>query len=123
MGKRALVLAVAIWTSACGAEAVLGPLIVLSNTWRDSTNAAHTFSFIDDTNQTPSRSGTFTGNETTPGPNSVQYPFTGFWREVGRIEFTVDRPTGDVTYTGRLTNNLNRMDLTSSAGSLTLLRP
>jgi hypothetical protein len=121
MGTRALVLAAALWTSACGAEAVLGPLIVLSNTWRDAANAAHTFSFIDDTNQTPSRSGAFTGNETTPGPNSVQFPFTGFWRENGRIEFTVQRPT-PVTYTGQLTSNLNRMELSSTAGHLVLVR-
>lgn len=123
MGKRALVLAVAIWTSACGAEAVLGPLIVLSNTWRNSTNPDHTFSFIDDTGGHASRSGTFEGNEHTPQPNDLPNRFTGFWREDGRIEFTVERPTGNVTYTGRLTNDLNRMDLTSSAGSLTLLRP
>ena len=123
MKARALLLVLTATLSSCGAEAVLGPLIVLSNTWRDASNAEHTFSFIDDTNQVPSRSGTFTGNETTPGPNSVQYQFAGQWRENGDVEFTVQRPGGPVTYRGTLTSNLNRMDLTSSAGPLVLLRP
>lgn len=121
MKVRAIVLAFAVATTGCGAEAVLGPLIVLSNTWRDSNNAEHTFSFIDNTTA-PSRSGTFTGNETTPGPNSVQFQLTGLWRENGSVEFTVQRPTGAVTYRGQLTSNLNRIEFTSSAGNLVLLR-
>ncbi len=122
MKARAFLFVLTVTLSSCGAEAVLGPLIVLSNTWRDSTNSDHTFSLIDDTDGTPSRSGSFTGNENVPG-NPQQNTLTGLWRENGQVEFTVQRPTGAVTYSGQLTSNLNRMDLSSSAGHLTLLRP
>jgi hypothetical protein len=107
--------------TACGAEAVLGPLIILTNTWHELNNDDHTFSITDNTNGVASREGTFTGNETDP-VTFDEYPFTGFWTREGDVEFTVQRPGGAVRYTGQLTSNLNRMDLSSSAGHLVLVR-
>jgi hypothetical protein len=122
MAARAFLLVLTVTLSSCGAEAVVGPLIVLTNTWRNETNQNHTFSINDDTQGTPRRSGHFTGNENVPGAAQPN-PFSGFWNTDGHVEFTVQRAGGAVRYTGRLTDNLNRMELTSSAGNLVLIRP
>ena len=86
----------------------------------DLNDAQHTFFFSDDTNQVPSRSGTFTGVEDTP--DGSEYNLAGSWSEKGKIQFTVQRPSA-VTYNGTLNpNDTDRIDLTSSAGALTIVR-
>jgi hypothetical protein len=109
-------------TVACGDNGGggFGPLITITALWRNEANANHTFFFNDNTGNTPRREGTFTGNENPPG--AVDNDLSGSWATNGRIQFTVQRPTGNVTYQGTLTSNLNRMELSSSAGALVLLR-
>jgi hypothetical protein len=99
----------------------LGPLITITNQWRNEANADHTFFFLDNTGGTARREGTFTGNEQPPG-GAATNDLTGSWSTNGRIQFTVQRPAGNVTYQGTLTSNLDRMSLTSSAGPLVLIR-
>ena len=64
---RLAVLAVAaLSTSACGAEAIVAPIIILTNTWAEEGNPGHTFQFVDDTGGTSASEGTFTGTERLP---------------------------------------------------------
>jgi hypothetical protein len=121
MSKRALLLALTMAVSGCGAEAIVGPLIVLTNTWRNEAVEDHRFSLSDNTNGTPRREGTFTGTEFTP--NFEEFDLTGSWTSDGHVQFTVQRPGGAVTYSGRLTSNVNRMELSSATGHLVLVRP
>lgn len=116
----ALVGAVSMSVACSDSGSALGPLITITNTWQNEANANHTFFFDDNTGGTPRREGTFTGNETPPG--GVDNPLTGSWSTNGRIQFTVQRPAGPVTYQGTLTSNLDRMALSSSAGPLVLIR-
>ena len=109
----------ALLVFACDSEDPLGPLAILTNTWRNAANENHTFNMQDDTGFQPKRSGTFTGTETTPA--GAEFDLEGYWRENGTIQFTVHRAT-DVTYSGTLTSNPDRIDFTSSAGPLTLIR-
>jgi hypothetical protein len=114
-GVLALVVA-----AACGGADVLGPLVILTNSWEDAADPQHIFNFTDDTGFTPQRSGTFTGTETVSG--GTQFNLSGSWSENGKIQFTVQRATA-VTYRGTLNpSNTDRIDFTSSAGALTILR-
>lgn len=121
-GLKAGLLVAIVAAAGCssGGADILGPLITLTNQWRDETNQNHTFQFNDNTGGTAQRSGTFTGNENTPA--GQQYPLTGSWSSNGNIQFTVVRPSGSVTYNGTLTSNLNRISFTSSAGNLVVVR-
>jgi hypothetical protein len=100
----------------------LGPLITITNQWENEANPAHSFQFNDNTGGTPRREGTFDGDENPPGTAVSNDVVNGSWATNGRIQFTVQRPTGNVTYQGTLTSNLNRMSLSSTAGPLVLLR-
>ncbi|HEX6558278.1 MAG TPA: hypothetical protein VF021_02430 [Longimicrobiales bacterium] len=105
---------------ACDSADPLGPLVILTNAWRDVTDDTHTFLLNDDTGFEPKRSGTFTGTETLP--DATQYQLEGFWTDRGKVEFTVHRAS-NVTYRGTLSAATpDRIDFTSSAGSLTLVR-
>jgi hypothetical protein len=107
--------------AACaGADAVLGPLVILTNSWRDEATALHTFNIQDNTGFQAKRSGTFTGTETLP--SGATFQLEGFWSENGSIQFTVHR-SPDVTYRGTIPgDNANRLPFTSPAGNLVLLR-
>ena len=106
---------------ACGAEAVVGPIIILTNRWTEVGRPEHAFQFNDDTDGTAVSEGTFTGTEFLPD-GRTEYEFDGFWRG-GRVEFTVKRGAQNVTYRGTITeDNVDRIEYTSSAGRLVLER-
>lgn len=106
-------------SAACGAEAIIAPIIILTNTWAEEGNPEHTFSFSDDTNGESQAEGTFTGTETLP--DLTEFDFEGDWSH-GRVEFTVHRAE-DVTYTGTIPeDDANRIEYHSSAGNLVLVR-
>lgn len=118
---RALItlVAAAIATAGCGAEAVIAPIIILTNTWAEEGNPEHTVFFSDDTEGEPRSHGTFTGNETLP--DGTEFDLEGSWSR-GRVEFTVHRAQ-DVTYEAEIPeDNANRLEFSSSVGSLVLVR-
>ena len=118
---RVVLIGLTAGVAACGAAGdVLGPLVILTNNWRDEANANHTFLIQDDTGFLAKRSGTFTGTERLP--SGATFQLEGFWSENGSIQFTVHR-SPDVIYRGTIPgDNANRLPFTSSAGNLVWLR-
>ncbi len=119
---RAVLFGLTVGTAACAAAVgdILGPLVILTNQWRDEANASHTFTVQDNTGFMAKRSGTFTGTENLP--NGTTFQLEGSWAENGSIQFTVHR-SPDVTYRGTIPgDNASRLTFTSSAGGLVWLR-
>jgi hypothetical protein len=111
---------ITISAAGCGAESLLGPLVTLTNGWRNEANPDHRF-IIQDQNAggNPQREGTFDGTEQLPDGDTF-FDLEGFWTSDGKIQFTVHRAS-DVTYRGTLTDNPKRIAFTSSAGPLVLI--
>lgn len=109
--------------SSCASPAIIqGALVLISNTWENTADAQHSFSLA--SGNDGEREGTFTGteqHETIAGLNGNE--LTGSWAE-STITFTVQRPTGNTTYTGQLTaDGVDEITFTtSSGGHLTLRR-
>lgn len=118
------IIALLIVTPGCdsgggGDEGGVGPIILITNQWREEGNPDHQFSLnsLDD-NRTE---GAFTGTETRN--NFTEFnDLAGFWSD-GAIQFTIDRPNGPLRYTGTFEEaNTKRLAFTSSAGSLVIVR-
>ncbi len=88
----------------------------LSNAWLDAANPQHQLFFLPQQEQV--RHSTFDGNENGINSNGTQNQFSGEFTDRS-IQFTIRRPGGNVTYQGMFTTP-NRMELSSSAGSLVL---
>lgn len=116
---RAGFCAALLFTVGCGAE-TLGPaaVILLTNTWHEEGDDAHTFGILDDTGGEARDHGAFTGNETLDG---VEYPLSGSWSD-SRVELLLSRVPG-VTWRATIRpSNTNRLEFTSSQGSLVIVR-
>ena len=109
-----------VLTAGCGDPVTPLAIIVLTNTWQELGNAEHTFGILDDTDGTAASAGTFTGTETLPD-GVTTYAIEGYWRS-STVTMTVNRSPA-VTYRARIPeDDADRLDFTSSAGSLILVR-
>lgn len=71
---------------ACTTDVAAGPLILLTNAWREVGNENRVFFITDDTGGEPRKSGTFGGSEV----DDDEYELDGDWNG-GRIRMTVYR--------------------------------
>ena len=94
-------------------------VIILTNTWAEEGNPDHTVFFQDDTGGVARSAGTFTGTETMP--DGTEYDVAGSWDE-SRVTMTTERVHG-VTWRAEIPeDNANRLEFSSSAGYLVLVR-
>ena len=118
--RRAALTLALLAVTACGAEALVAPIIILTNRWTEEGNSEHAFQFNDDSGGTAVSEGTFTGTEFMPD-GITEYDFAGYWRS-GRVEFTVDRGAQDVTYRGTIpADNSDRIEYVASTGARLVL--
>lgn len=99
----------------------IGPIILITNQWREEGNPDHRFdlnSLDDDRSE-----GAFTGVEELERNGVTEFNnLAGFWSD-GVIRFTIDRPEGPLRYTGEIDeDNVRRLEFTSSRGSLVIVR-
>lgn len=118
-----LALILALSTSGCdsGGGGDVGPIILITNQWWEEGNPDHQFQFNSpDDFRTE---GAFSGEEALPRENFTEFnELVGFWTN-GRIQFTVERPDGDVRYVGTFEEeNQTRLEFTSPAGDLVIVR-
>ena len=92
-------------------------LIDLTNIWFEEGNPDHEFNIVPD-QQGEVSSSTFTGEETTPDGDN--FSLSGSFNNRD-ISFTVQRDTGDVTYSGEIVDT-NRMVVSSGGETLTIVR-
>jgi hypothetical protein len=92
------------------------PILTITNSWGVEGESGHSFAFVSgDDGET---AGAFTGDEFTLDDD---YPLAGTW-ENGRVEFTVERSTGDVTFTARFSeDNPERLTVRAGDEELVLL--
>lgn len=76
------------------AAAEPAPILTITNSWGEEGQSDHDFNFA--SSDDGEDSGAFTGQEVTP--ESDVFDLSGTWAN-GRVEFTVERTAGDVTYT------------------------
>lgn len=108
-------------TFGCDSGATVGTIILITNQWWEEGDPEHRFSLRSpDDNRTE---GAFTGEEQRPREGFTEFnDLVGFWSD-GHIQFTVERPDGDVRYTGEFDEeNAKRLEFRSSAGELVIVR-
>lgn len=106
--------------AACSSEdksAEAAPLLTITNSWGEEGQSDHDFNFA--SSDDGEESGAFTGQEVTP--ESDVFDLSGSWSG-GRVEFTVERTAGDVTYAARFSeDNPERLVFHSGDEELVLL--
>ena len=98
-----------------------GPIILITNQWKEVDNENHVFELTSENDDGESE-GVFTGIEfidiTVNDPDD-QHDLTGSWAN-GRVEFTVDRDGVETTYEATFTEDAPSQ-LSFTAGSETLV--
>lgn len=93
------------------------PELVITNTWDVEGDPDRDFSFQANTDE-PGTSGTFTGTEFV---GAVENPLSGSWGN-GELTFTVGGTRDDAVYYGTFTNLTNRITVSTSGETITLVR-
>lgn len=117
-----LIIATATLTAGCDSGGGdVGPVILITNQWWEEGDPDHRFSL--ESPDDGRSEGAFAGEEEVPREDFTEInDLVGFWTD-GRIQFTVQRPTGDVRYTGFFDDeNATRLEFTSSVGDLVIVR-
>lgn len=111
-----LVFAVVAGTTACDSTSPDDFLPVITNAWRNVTNAAHTFQL--NSTDDGQASGAFTGTEDHPtlGESDISGTFTN-----STCQFTIARPGGNVTYSGKFVH-ADTLRLTRSQETLVIAK-
>ena len=116
---RAGLCAALLFAAGCGADPLTtAAVILLTNTWHEEGNDTHTFGILDDTGGEARDHGTFTGNETL---NGVAYPLSGSWSD-SRVTMNLSRVQGVSWRATIRPANTNRLEFSSSQGSLVIVR-
>ena len=108
--------------SSCASPAVIqGAIVLISNTWENTADPQHSFSLA--SGDDGEREGSFTGTEFHETNNALDgNELVGSWAN-STISFTVERPTGNTTYTGTLTEDgLDQIAFTTASGTHLTLR-
>ncbi len=114
-----VIVLLAVMVAGCGGDdgGTTAPIVTITNSWADVSDAAHTFDLL--SNDDGQTQGTFTGTETLPDQST--FDLAGSWAD-GEVRFTVQR-SSPVTYLATVTSeNPLRLTFHSSAGDLTIER-
>lgn len=119
-----LVVLLITFTTSCdsgGNGGGVGPIILITNQWWDESDPDHRFTLESPDDERSE--GAFTGEEELPQGNFSEFnDLVGFWKD-GHIQFTIERPDGDVRYTGTFDEELvTRLEFTSAEGDLVIVR-
>jgi hypothetical protein len=119
-----LLLGSSLATTSCDpVTAVAVPVLVISATWdvQGDPDRTYTFRAVEDDSEGLTK-GTFTGSENvTTAPDD--YDLTGWWAN-GNIEFTVQRPGGNVVFTAKFHHDRpSQLTFTSAQETIVLLQP
>jgi hypothetical protein len=87
LAGAAVVLTAGVVIASCAGAAAAGPLILLTNSWREVGNEAHIFDITDDRNGHAAERGTFTGTEED---GLADFDLEGDWNG-GQVRMTVYR--------------------------------
>lgn len=99
-----------------GSTPVLDVILTIGDSWENQADASHFFVFVADGDD-GTLAGTFTGTEFR---GTEENDLAGQW-DHGRVEFTVQRPSGAVTYEAFFDeDNPSVLAFDSSEGSLVL---
>lgn len=105
----------------CGDDTTTNPdddfLPIFTNTWRDTRDLDHTFSFNSTDDGQPS--GTVEGTETL---NFEESPMEGTFQNSVVTNLTIHRASGDKVYTGKFLHE-DFLVLVSGTDSVLLFRP
>jgi hypothetical protein len=94
--------------------------VIITDAWREQNNPNHRF-LLSATTQDDQVQGSFNGQEILANGTTFDI-VNGTWGS-NQIAFTVERSSGNVRYSGRITTNRpTQLSLTSSAGSLVIVR-
>ena len=108
--------------SSCASPAVIqGAIVLISNTWENTADPQHSFSLA--SGDDGEREGSFTGTEFHETNNALNgNELVGSWAN-STISFTVERSSGNTTYTGTLTEDgLDQITFTTASGTQLTLR-
>lgn len=115
---KALPILVIITFYSCAEEESAPFVPQITNFWHNENNEDHTF--ILSTEDEGLIKGTLTGTEDYPDSNFFGSDLSGTFNSRD-IDFTVQRPTGNFRYYGKITSE-NRMELNSSAGKIIIVK-
>ncbi len=119
-----LMAGLALTTASCDpASTVAVPVLVITATWEVEGQEGRSFRF--DAEQDDSEGlelGSFEGSETVEHPFAF-YDLTGSWAD-GHLQFTVERPGGNVQYTGTFYEDRpTRLTMQSHGETIVLTQP
>lgn len=101
-----------------------GPIILITNQWKDEANENHVFA-LESENDDGESEGVFTGTEfidITVNDEDDQHDLTGRWAD-GQIEFTVDRDGDETTYEATFSeDDPKRLSFTAGSETLVLIK-
>ncbi len=125
--KRALIILFASFVVACGAETIAALIFLpaFAATWPDANDDEHFIDLRPEGVDGEMESGVINGFESHSSDPEKEGDLSGTFNGLD-IEFTVERQSGNVQFTGTMTpvsntdHNITRIDLTSSDGILVL---
>ncbi|MEW4922910.1 hypothetical protein [Algibacter sp. 2305UL17-15] len=123
--KKSLVITFASIILACGAETLAAIVFIpaFTATWPDANDIEHRVNIQSD--DEGKESGIIFGDEQHDSDSDKRGDLSGSFNGLN-IEFTVERPTGDIKFIGKMIpvsnedHNITRIELNSSEGKLIL---